>query len=51
VWELCDGSRSVVDIIAVLSESYPSQADQIEGDVISVVNDFIAHNVLLLDVG
>ena len=33
IWGLCDGQRTVADIIQMLSEAYPDSASEIEADV------------------
>lgn len=48
VWQLCNGENSVAEMIEALQEAYPDQAGQIEGDVISVIQDFKANEVLEL---
>lgn len=40
IWELCDGQRTVVDIIQLLSEAYPDSAAQIEADVREALRTF-----------
>jgi len=47
VWQLCDGEKSVQDIIDLLCEAYPEQAEQIEGDVVSAIGEFIEHDIIL----
>lgn len=46
VWQLCDGKRSCADIIQMVKEAYPEQAEQIEGDVLKAVGDLVSHHVL-----
>lgn len=48
IWELCDGSNSVQQIIDIVSQAFPEQNDQIEEDVIKVVDDLSERKVLLL---
>lgn len=48
VWQLCDGQRSTQEIIQVVQEAYPDQAEQISQDVASVVDDLSGRNVLVL---
>lgn len=45
IWNLCDGRRSVSEIIALLSSYYPESSAQIELDVIALVNRLIEHNI------
>jgi hypothetical protein len=33
IWKLCDGSRSIKDVIGVLSEAYPDMQDTVAVDV------------------
>lgn len=46
VWELCDAENSVQDIIDVVKEAYPDQAEQIEQDIIGVLEDLLKRQVL-----
>jgi len=48
VWELCDGQRSVQQIIDMVKEAYPEQADQIADDIVAVIEEFSSRKVLLL---
>ncbi len=47
VWSLCTGEHAVQDIIDIVSEAFPEQAEQIPGDIIDVVNDLAAKNFLV----
>ena len=33
IWQLCDGERTVGDIVAVLGDAYPEVGDALLGDV------------------
>ncbi len=33
IWKLCDGSRTLQDVIGVLSEAYPDMLDTVAADV------------------
>ena len=33
IWELCDGQRTVADIVQLLSEAYPDSTSEIQADV------------------
>lgn len=48
VWQLCDGQRTTQEIIEVVQEAYPDQAEQIGQDVASVVEDLSERKVLVL---
>lgn len=45
IWELCDGNRSVADIIDILSDHYPESRSQIETDVTSIVTQLVEHEI------
>ena len=47
VWQLCDGERSCSDIIELVKEAYPDQAEQVDADVEQVVDDLAARGVLV----
>ena len=46
IWKLCDGTRSTDDIIAVLSQSFPEDAEQIRADVKATVDQLIQAGAL-----
>ncbi len=48
VWELCDGSRAVQQIIEMIQEAYPEQSEQIPQDVTGVIEDLASRKVLTL---
>lgn len=48
VWELCDGQKSVQEIIDLVKEAYPEQADQVADDIATVIEDLSARNVLVV---
>ena len=39
VWQLCDGTRSMAAIIALLSDAYPDAAENINEDVPHILAD------------
>ena len=41
VWQLCDGQRTVDDIIHLLQEAYPESAVEIDADVQEVLNQCV----------
>lgn len=45
IWELCNGERSVADIIAILTEIYPESGEQIETDVKSIVLKLVENKI------
>jgi hypothetical protein len=46
VWQLCDGIRSVTEIIILLSDAYPESRKQIEADVPQIIAQFAAQGAL-----
>lgn len=46
VWQLCNGIRSVTEIIILLSDAYPESRKQIEADVPQIIQQFAAHGAL-----
>jgi coenzyme PQQ biosynthesis protein PqqD len=46
VWQLCDGSRSVADISAVVSSEYEAAPAVIESDVRAFVDELTAERLL-----
>lgn len=45
VWALCDGSRSVTEIIATLGELYPESREQIARDVTDLVTTLVDRDI------
>jgi coenzyme PQQ biosynthesis protein PqqD len=41
VWALCDGSRSLAEIVTVLSQAYPESAAGIGEDVRAVLSELV----------
>ena len=48
IWHLCDGQRSVGEIVASLQESFPEAGDGIASDVESALNSFVEHGAIRL---
>jgi hypothetical protein len=46
VWHLCDGQRSVADIIEFLVNSYPETEDAVRADVIEAIDNLVLENAL-----
>ena len=45
IWELCDGHRTVAEIITILSDQYPGNEAQITDDVKSVISRLLEHHI------
>lgn len=48
IWELCDGKRTILDIIGALSEQYPESRAQIETDVKTLITQLIERDIGVL---
>ncbi len=46
VWQLCDGVRSVHEIVLLLGDAYPESQKQIESDVPKIIQQLAAHGAL-----
>ncbi len=41
IWQLCDGTHSASEIVAILTEAYPEAADVIAADVDATLAKFL----------
>lgn len=48
IWELCDGKRSVADVINILVELYPEQREQIGDDVRFLIRRLLEKEIAVL---
>jgi len=48
IWELCDGTRTVAEVIAVLSEQYPESRALIHDDVLNLIHRLISNGIAFL---
>jgi hypothetical protein len=48
VWHLCDGQRSVADIIELLVDSYPDTEDAVRADVIEAIDGLFLEDALYI---
>lgn len=39
VWELCDGTHTISEIVSTISEEYSAAADQVKQDVVDLVEE------------
>lgn len=46
IWQLCNGVRSVTEIVIILSEAYPEARNQIAVDVPKIIYELAAHGAL-----
>lgn len=47
IWSLCDGQRSVAEIVDILSAAYPESADDIAVDVPQTIQELLARGALV----
>jgi hypothetical protein len=48
IWELCDGNRTVTDVIDILLGLYPESRSQIHDDVIGIISRLVDNNIATL---
>ena len=48
IWELCDGNRTVADVINFLQELYPESSSQIDEDVTGVLTRLVEKKIATL---
>lgn len=46
IWQLCDGERSLPEMIELLVEAYPEAASTIPGDVERTLHQFLQKKVI-----
>jgi hypothetical protein len=46
VWELCDGSRGVSDVVAVICEEFDAPAETVEADVIALLEELASEKLV-----
>lgn len=46
IWQLCDGTRTVDEIVTLLSEAFPEAETQIAEDVRATLEQFVAHGAI-----
>jgi pyrroloquinoline quinone biosynthesis protein D len=49
IWELCDGTRAVADIVAILCEEFDAAESTVWDDVLEFVGDLRREGLLVLD--
>jgi hypothetical protein len=41
VWQLCDGTRNVGEMVAILSQEFEASSEEIEGDVLDLMKELV----------
>ena len=49
IWRLCDGQRTVAQVVDFLKSAYPDLSPQLDGDVCGMIQQFIDRDMLELD--
>jgi hypothetical protein len=49
IWRLCDGERTLGEIIDFLASAYPGMSTRLENDVHATIQEFIDGDMLRLD--
>jgi hypothetical protein len=48
IWQLCDGERTMEEIVELLTNAYPEAADGMAEDVEATIQQFVAQNAIEL---
>ena len=46
IWQLCDGTHTIEEIISILLDAYPDAADVIANDVDATLKQFLEHGAI-----
>ncbi len=46
VWELCDGTRSVADIVAAIADEYDAPVETIQIDVVELLEELVSQRLV-----
>jgi coenzyme PQQ biosynthesis protein PqqD len=46
IWQLCDGERTVQEIVDLLADAYPESAEEIAHDVRATLQQFTDHGAI-----
>lgn len=46
IWSLCDGKRSVAEIVELLEAAYPDSKEEIAAQVPAVIQEFLLYGAL-----
>ncbi len=49
IWRLCDGQRTVAQVVDFLKSAYPDLSPQLDGDVCGMIQQFVDCDMLDLD--
>ena len=46
IWQMCDGTHSTIEIVAILTDAYPEAADVIAADVDATLKRFLEQSAI-----
>jgi hypothetical protein len=46
IWRLCDGNRTTTEIVALLTDAFPEEAETIEQEVEATMRSFLEHEAI-----
>lgn len=46
VWELCDGTRSIAEMVSIIHQEYDAPLETIQADVVELLTDLAAEKLL-----
>jgi hypothetical protein len=46
IWRLCDGNRTTTEIVALLTDAFPEEAETIEQEVEVTMRSFLEHEAI-----
>lgn len=49
IWQLCDGERTVQELIDLLAAAYPEAASTLAGDVVTALQQLVEHGAVTLE--
>jgi coenzyme PQQ biosynthesis protein PqqD len=49
IWELCDGSRQVAEVVSAIHEEYEAPINTIEADVLELLGDLAREKLVVPD--
>ena len=48
IWELCDGTQNVADMVLIIDEEYEASAETIRADILELLRD-LAHEKMVVE--
>ena len=48
IWELCDGTHGMAEMVGVLAKEYNAPAEMLETDILEVLEDLRSRNLIVI---